>query len=105
MEIVNTHTEMWEIFCGRGSIYGNPFIIRKDGDRNEVVRKHKEWIDKWLIEGVEVVLIVQGKKYSNKEVINNIEQLRGKKCGCYCKPLACHLDYLKEILEKRNANN
>lgn len=105
MEIINLKYEQAEINCGRGSIFGNPFIIGKDGDRDEVVRKHKEWINKWLIEGVEVVLVVQGKRYSNKEVINNIEKLRGKKCGCYCKPLACHLDYLKEILEKRNANN
>jgi len=28
---------------GRPGIYGNPFVIGRDGSRAEVVRRHREW--------------------------------------------------------------
>lgn len=30
-----------------------------------------------------------------------IESLRGKTLGCFCKPLACHGDIIKEYLDKQ----
>lgn len=32
------------VYIGRGSKWGNPFIIGKDGNREDVIRKYCEWI-------------------------------------------------------------
>ena len=61
------------IYIGRGSKYGNPFVIGEDGTREEVIQKYKEWF-----------------KTQNIEV----DSLRGNNLICFCAPLACHGDFL-----------
>lgn len=68
------------IYVGRPTIYGNPFIIGKDGDRNEVVDKYKEWLLS------QPSLVEKAKK-----------ELKGKNLICWCAPLRCHADILLEI--------
>jgi hypothetical protein len=99
MRAVNIKVERADINCGRGSKWGNPFVIGKDGSREDVVRKHKEWILLWLKEKKEVIIVCYGRRYTNK-VVDDVEELRGLKCGCYCKPLACHLDVFVEFLNE-----
>ncbi len=65
------------IYIGRGSPWGNPFIIGQHGNRNEVIRRFKEEILPKL----------------------DVSSLRGKNLVCFCKPQACHGD---AILEKAN---
>jgi hypothetical protein len=97
MEIVNVKRRSADVYCGRGSKWGNPFVIGRDGNREDVIRKYKEWVELWREEKREIVLSVGNAVYSNK-VVDDVEELRGKVCGCFCKPLSCHLDVLKEIL-------
>lgn len=71
----------------RTTIFGNPFIIGRDGTREEVIAKYKHWFwnrikEDWNFE---------------REVIS----LWGYKLGCWCKPLACHGDVIKAFLEWR----
>ena len=61
---------------------GNPFVIGRDGTREQVIEKYREWI------------------LSNPKLLGDIEELRGKTLGCYCSPLACHGNILIELLEK-----
>jgi len=35
-------------------------------------------------------------------LINDIEELRGKVLGCWCKPSPCHGDILLKILDERS---
>ena len=67
------------VYCGRGSLYGNPFVIGKDGDRDEVCDKFE------------------------REVLPTLDvtALRGKDLVCFCKPQRCHCD---AILRKANEN-
>ncbi len=68
------------VYIGRPSKWGNPFTIGKDGTRDEVIRKHKEWI------------------YSNPSMIATIKnELRNKDLVCFCYPQACHGDTLLSI--------
>ena len=60
----------------RGHKYGNPFIIGKDGDRDEVCDKYEKYANE---------------KFTDEEVKLD---LRGKDLVCCCKPLRCHGDYL-----------
>lgn len=69
-----------DVYIGRPSIWGNPFVIGKDGDRDQVVAKFREWI------------VTQPDLVARAKV-----ELRGKVLGCYCAPFHCHGDVLAEI--------
>lgn len=71
------------IYIGRGSDYGNPFVIGQDGTREEVIAKYKAWL------------------LSKPELINKIkDELPGKHLVCFCKPQRCHGDVILELLNK-----
>lgn len=65
------------VYCGRGSPYGNPFKIGKDGNRDEVIEKFKKYL------------------HGNAKLLAKVKQeLRGKDLLCHCKPDRCHADIL-----------
>ena len=68
------------VYIGRPSKWGNPFIIGRDGTREEVIKKFKDWL------------------LNNPKLIAECKQeLRGKNLVCYCAPSKCHGDVLLEI--------
>ena len=80
--IVNIRQEQCDVYIGRPSKWGNPFVIGRDGNREEVLLKYNDYI------------------LSHPELISLARtELKGKKLGCYCKPLDCHGDILAEIAE------
>ena len=72
------------------SIFANPYKVGKDGTRNEIIQKYKTYI----LEKIERKEITQ----------DQLDTLRGKKLGCWCKPDTCHGDVLAEILDSNPAN-
>ncbi len=80
--VVNLRHESYDIYIGRGSKYGNPFVIGRDGNREEVVRKYEEWI------------------LSQPETLVSLHDLKDKVLGCYCKPKACHGDVLASMVDE-----
>lgn len=56
--VVNVRNEKADIYCGRPSIYGNPFEIGRDGTRNEVIVKYIDYFidriskDTWFREEI-----------------------------------------------------
>jgi hypothetical protein len=76
--VVHCKKEKFDVYVGRPSKWGNPFVIGKDGDRKEVISKYKDWIVK-------------------QEVFKDIEELRGKVLACWCHPQECHADVLVEL--------
>jgi hypothetical protein len=68
------------VYVGRGSIYGNPFRIGRDGSRKECIQKYKEKI---LGDAAFLTFIKMN--------------LRGKDLICFCAPLPCHAEVLAEI--------
>ncbi len=79
--VVNKRTHPYDVYIGRGSIWGNPFVIGKDGSRDEVIEKYRSYLK------------------AKPELLSRIYELDGKVLGCYCKPAACHGDVLVEILK------
>jgi len=61
---------------------GNPFTIGKDGTREEVVEKYREWIK------------------TQHHLMNSLNELKDKVLGCFCHPKSCHGDVLIELIEK-----
>jgi hypothetical protein len=70
------------IYIGRPSKWGNPFVIGRDGTREEVISKHKLYLTQ------------------NQSLLDSLSELKGKNLVCYCKPLACHGDILLELANK-----
>jgi hypothetical protein len=83
-KIVNIKNEKCDVYIGRGSKWGNKFVIGKDGNRGEVIEKYREWIT-----------VGEGRK-----LLSELRELGGKKLGCYCAPLECHGHVLKQLVEK-----
>lgn len=65
-----------DVWIDRRTKWGNPFRIGPDGTREEVLQKHREWIA------------------NQPELLSALEELRGKRLICWCKPEECHGDHL-----------
>ncbi|WP_409076062.1 DUF4326 domain-containing protein (plasmid) [Pantoea sp. C3] len=79
--------EHFDTYCGRGTLWGNPYAIGADGDRDEVIRKFKYDFDRDYLKG--------GIEFKEK-----LKALRGHILGCHCKPYACHSDVLAQYLNE-----
>lgn len=86
-KIVNLKKEEFDIYIGRGSIYGNPYECGKDGTLDDVLSRYEKWLDFLLLDQI------------FQREFNN---LKGKSLGCFCKPKKCHGDI---ILKKLNENS
>jgi hypothetical protein len=84
-EVVNLRAEPYDVYIGRGSEWGNPFVIGVDGGRTAVLKQYKEMI----LRSME----------KDPDLVDRIRLLKGQRLGCYCKPLPCHGDILKEIAD------
>ena len=80
--IVNLRNSQYDIYIGRPSKWGNPFIIGRDGNREEVIEKYRDWI------------------LSNINLMNDLTELKDRALGCFCKPKPCHGDVLVELCDK-----
>lgn len=88
--VVNIKHEDYDVYIGRAvprrglkkSPYANPFKIGKDGTREEVIEKYREWL------------------LNQPELIERAKrELKGKVLGCWDKPLPCHGDVLAEVVD------
>lgn len=71
-------------YIGRGTVFGNPFYIGKNGTREEVIEKYKLWFQLQLQDA-----------FFKAQVL----KLKGKVLGCYCAPKACHGHIIADYLD------
>lgn len=68
------------IYIGRGSLYGNPFVIGKDGNRDEVCDKYEQYL------------------LNNPQLLQAVKtNLKGRDVVCFCAPKRCHGDTLVRL--------
>jgi hypothetical protein len=79
--VVHCKKEPYDVYIGRPSVWGNPFVIGKDGTRGEVIAKYREYL------------------LSNPDLMARVPELEGKTLGCWCSPEPCHGDVLIEVLK------
>ena len=79
--VVNCHREAYDTLIDRTTKWGNPFIIGRDGTRKEVIEKYRVWI------------------ITQPELMAALSELRDKRLGCHCLPLACHGTVLAEMAD------
>ena len=69
------------LYIGRGSKWGNPYLISKSLTREQAIAGYRKWL------------------WGNRGLMAALPELRGKQLLCFCKPQACHGDVLVKALE------
>lgn len=91
--VVNINATNFDVYVGRGTVWGNPFKIdeRSGQTRNVVIARYRSYL--WNK--------IQSGEISEKMLL----ELDGKRLGCHCKPLQCHGDVLQSaVLYFRSRN-
>lgn len=96
--IVNKHHGKSGEYIGRGSPLGNPFVIGKDGSREQVIAKYRVWLNEQIIRKNPVVLD-ELNRLGNKAIDE-----KGLALQCFCYPKPCHGEVIKEKLVKAMYN-
>lgn len=85
----NLHDD-FDVYIGRAvpehglaaSKWGNPFVMadESDAERERALDAYREWVA------------------SQSDLMASLEELRGRRLGCWCAPKRCHGDVLVELL-------
>lgn len=84
--VVKKGEAAYDIYVGRPSKFGNPFIIGIHGNREECINQYEEWIK------------------TQPELMAALPELTGKVLACHCAPRRCHAEVLIKLLQEINAN-
>lgn len=68
------------VYIGRPSKWGNPFTVGPDGTRDEVIQKYADWLA------------------DQPQLLDDLEELRGRRLICWCTPARCHGEVLLRLL-------
>lgn len=79
--VVNLRNAPYDIYIGRGSKWGNPYRLGRDGTREQVIKKYLAYI-------------------LDSPLKDDIHELKDKTLGCWCYPLPCHGDVLANLANK-----
>ncbi len=80
------------VYIGRGSVFGNPYRIGKDGNRDQVLALYKRYL--WSAVKDENELYHNIIKLCDKLVRDSEINLI-----CHCAPLPCHGDIIKSCIK------
>jgi hypothetical protein len=73
------------VYIGRPSRWGNPFVIGRHGNREQVIERYRTWLKAQIRAG----------RVTREE----LAELHGAALACYCAPRACHGDVLAAAAE------
>jgi hypothetical protein len=80
--VVNRRTYRADgVYVGRPSMWGNPFVIGRDGTRDQVIHKYRVWL------------------MDQPELLAAVPSLAGRALICWCSPQPCHADVLAELAD------
>lgn len=71
------------VWIDRTSVWGNPFVIGRDGTRAEVIVKFRAWL--WQ---------AMGRSHTSDFSVNMVRTLNNKTLVCHCAPQPCHGDVI-----------
>lgn len=81
--VVHCKRQAADVYVGRPSKWGNPFVIGRDGTRQQVIDKFEAYL------------------LTTPALFGALGELRGKSLGCWCSPLPCHADVLARYANER----
>jgi len=84
--VVHCKRDRFDVYIGRPSKWGNPFVIGRDGTRAEVIDKYRHWL------------------LAQPQLMTALPELAGKVLGCWCAPRPCHGDVLMDFANRKLAD-
>lgn len=93
-KVVNRDRDSFDVYIGRGSLWGNPFRLgEREGEftREQAINLFRKRFEEELL----------------REPATHLKALalRGHRLGCYCKPLPCHGDVIADYLNSLDPEN
>lgn len=88
--VVNKYREKYDVYIGRGSMWGNPYTVEAYG-RDKCIAMYERDIRAGI--------------QQDSRLLDEIMKLEGKTLGCFCKPQACHGDVLVKIINEQKAKS
>ena len=91
--VVNISRDAYDVYAGRSrryfppgqtSCWGNPFLIGRDGTRDEVVAAYR--------------LMLAVRVWRGEVAEADLLELDGRRVGCHCAPQPCHTDGIAEAV-------
>jgi len=79
---VGTRSAPGRVYVGRPTKWGNPFVIGRDGTRDEVIAKYRAWVVR------------------QPSLMAMLHELRGKDLVCWCAPQRCHAEVLVDLANR-----
>lgn len=91
--VVNLRRSGYDVYIGRAGhghdgYFGNPFPLESEAKREECLEKYRVW----FMQRID----------SDAAFKARVEELRGKRLGCFCAPKLCHGDVIADYLEGRS---
>lgn len=97
IEVVNVKTDEFDVYIGRRfkrgkynfeqSKFNNPYKLADyNGNRKQCLMAYRDYLYDSYNDG----------HITKKDLL----ELKNKRLGCWCKPLSCHGDILKEFIER-----
>lgn len=81
--VVHCKKSPYDVYIGRPSIFGNPFKLTQETNRDHVIEQYRQWF------------------FAQPELMKKArEQLTGKILGCHCAPKKCHGDILDQYVNE-----
>lgn len=80
--VVNLRDHEYDVRIDRKTKWGNPFVIGRDGPRDEVIQKYECWV------------------VTQPHLMEALPELQGRRLGCWCAPSACHGDVLARLADR-----
>ncbi len=70
------------VYVGRGSKWGNPYVLGRDGNRLSVCLMYLRHLER------------------SSDLLKSLRELKGKDLVCFCAPKLCHADFLLLLANK-----
>ena len=90
-KVVNLRKEPYDIYIGRGSIWGNPFTQVPVNTKARFIVATRE----------DSITHYESYARNNSIIMDNLHLLKDKVLGCYCKPKSCHGDILVKLYKEK----
>jgi hypothetical protein len=88
-KVVHCKRQRYDVYIGRPGIFGNPYKMHTEAERQHVLSEYEHYVNKRCAE--DAVFCAQ------------VRSLRGKTLACWCSPKQCHGDVLVAWLENDSA--
>lgn len=83
--VVHCKREAYDVLIDRTTKWGNKFRIGPGCTRRQSIKRFRVWLPK------------------QKALLADLHELKGKTLGCWCKPQACHGDFLAKLADAKGA--